>query len=107
MWFSGQARKAFRARAGPIGNVNANLQESIAGVREVQAFGREDANIESFRTSNAANRDANIRAVSFTAALAPTLEALGYLAIAIAPWWAACFCCAARCSVRAPPSRWA
>jgi ATP-binding cassette subfamily B multidrug efflux pump len=33
--------------------------------------------------SNAANRDANIKAVSFTAALAPTLEALGYLAIAI------------------------
>ncbi|MEJ5200113.1 MAG: ABC transporter ATP-binding protein, partial [Anaerolineae bacterium] len=65
------------------GNVNADLQESIAGVREVQAFGREDANIESFRAANAANRDANIRAVSFTAALGPSLEALGYLGMAI------------------------
>jgi len=82
-WFSGQARKAFRRTRVAIGNVNADLQESISGVREVQAFGREDANIESFRQSNAANRDANIRAVSFTAALGPTLEALGYLAIAI------------------------
>ncbi len=53
-------------------------------MREVQAFAREDANIESFRSSNAANRDANIRAVAFTAALSPTLEALGYVAIAIA-----------------------
>jgi ATP-binding cassette subfamily B protein len=33
--------------------------------------------------TNAANRDANIRAVSFTSALAPTLQALGYLALAI------------------------
>ncbi len=82
-WFSGQARKAFRRTRVAIGDVNADLQQSIAGVREVQAFGREDANIENFRQSNAANRDANIRAVSFTAALAPTLEALGYLAIAI------------------------
>jgi len=83
VWFSNQARRAFRRTRVSIGAVNADLQESIAGVREVQAFGREDANIESFRQSNAANRDANIRAVAFTAALAPALEALGYLAIAI------------------------
>jgi ATP-binding cassette subfamily B multidrug efflux pump len=82
-WFSSQARKAFRQTRKEIGNVNANLQESIAGVREVQAFNREAANIADFERANAANRDANIRAVSFTAALSPTLEALGYLAIAI------------------------
>ena len=82
-WFSGQARKAFRRTRVAIGTVNADLQESIAGVREVQAFGREDANIESFRQSNAINRDANIRAVAFTSALSPSLEALGYLAMAI------------------------
>ncbi len=82
-WFSTQARRAFRRTRLAIGQVNADLQESIAGVREVQAFGREEANIESFRLANAANRDANIRAVSFTAALSPTLEALGYIAMAI------------------------
>jgi ATP-binding cassette subfamily B protein len=83
LWLSGQARKAFRKTRIEIGKVNANLEESIAGVREVQAFGREDANMESFRESNASNRDANIKAVSYTAALQPTLEALGYLAVAI------------------------
>ena len=82
-WISDRARKAYRVTRKQIGNVNADLQESISGVREVQAFGREDANIESFRDVNAANRDANITAVSITAALAPTLQALGYLAIAI------------------------
>ena len=84
VWFSNQARKAFRRTREEIGNVNANLQESIAGVREAQAFSREGANIENFRVSNAANRDANIRAVAYTSALGPALEALGYVAIAVA-----------------------
>jgi ATP-binding cassette subfamily B multidrug efflux pump len=83
IWFSGQARRAFRVTRKEIGNVNAELEESISGVREVQAFSREEANIEAFRTSNAANRDANVKAVAFTSALAPTLEALGYVAVAI------------------------
>jgi ATP-binding cassette subfamily B multidrug efflux pump len=83
IWFSSQARKAFRRTREEIGNVNAELQESIAAVREVQAFNRADENIENFKVANAANRDANVRAVAFTSALAPTLEALGYIALMI------------------------
>lgn len=83
LWFSNQARKAFRASREKIGDVNAELQEGISGVREVQAFGREDANIERFTQSSAAYRDANVRAVAYTSALGPSLEALGYLAIAV------------------------
>ncbi len=82
-WFSGQARKAFRKARAEIGSVNADLQESISGVREVQAFSREDENIEQFRESNAANRDANVKAQIYTSALAPTLEALSYASMAI------------------------
>lgn len=66
-----------------MGSVNADLQESIAGVREVQAFSREEESIDNFRRVNAANRDANIRAASFTSALNPVLEALGYVALAM------------------------
>ncbi len=80
-WFSKQARKAFRVSREEMGSVNAELQESISGVREAQAFSREDENIASFKDTNAANRDANIKAVAYTSALAPTLEALGYLAL--------------------------
>ena len=82
-YFSSQARKAFRRSRREMGSVNAGLQESIAGVREVQAFNREDESIEQFRRANASNRDANVRAASFTSALNPVLEALGYIAIAI------------------------
>lgn len=83
LYFSNEARKAFRQSRKEIGNVNAELQESIAAVREVQAFNRANENIEQFKEVNAANRDANVRAVSFTAALAPVLEALSYVALAI------------------------
>jgi len=83
IWFSSQARKAFRRTRKEMGSVNAELQESIAGVREVQAFNREQENIDNFRVTNAANRDANVRAVAFTSALSPTLQALGYLAMVI------------------------
>lgn len=82
-YFSGQARKAFRRSRQEMGSVNANLQENIAGVREAQAFNRESENIERFRETNAANRDANVRAAAYTSALTPVLEALGYIAIAI------------------------
>lgn len=82
-YFSGEARRAFRRARAEMGSVNADLQESIAGVREAQAFNREEENIEQFERTNAANRDANVRAAAFTSALSPVLEALGYVSLAI------------------------
>ena len=83
LYFSNQARKAFRQARLEMGTVNADLQESIAGAREAQAFNREDESIADFERSNAANREANIRAAAFTSALSPVLEALGFVALAI------------------------
>ena len=83
LYFSNQARKAFRRSRMEMGSVNADLQESIAGVREVQAFSREEENIDNFRATNAANRDAFIRAAAFTSALTPVLEALGFVALGV------------------------
>jgi ATP-binding cassette subfamily B protein len=83
MYFSTQARKAFRRARTEIGNVNADLQENISGAREVQAFNREDESIAEFQQSNEANRQANIRAAVFTSALNPILESLSYLALGV------------------------
>ncbi len=83
IYFSTQARRAFRKARREIGNINADLQENIAGAREVQAFNREEENIQQFRATNDANRRANIRAAAFTSALNPVLEALGFIAIGI------------------------
>jgi ATP-binding cassette subfamily B multidrug efflux pump len=81
-YFSNEARKAFRITRKEMGSINADLQESIAGAREVQAFNREDENIEQFVATNAANRDANVKAAAYTSALRPILEALGFVALA-------------------------
>lgn len=83
LWFSSQARKAYRNVRTAVGDVNASLQENLAAVREVQAFGREEESIQNFTETNAVTRDASIRAVAYTSALSPTLEALGYVSIAI------------------------
>ncbi len=105
--FSAQARKAFRSsRAGDRQRQRRVAGEHL-GVREVQAFNREDENIENFRQANAANRDANVRAVSYTSALAPALEALGYVALAIVVVRRRRWCCLRRHAASAPPSRWA
>src|SRR5258708_24275896 len=82
-WLLGRARSAFRQVRRSVGDVNASLQENLSAVREAQAFTREDQNIETFSESNAASRDASIRAVAYTSALQPTLEALGFVAVAL------------------------
>lgn len=83
LFFSNQARKAFRNARQELGSVNAGLQENISGAREVQAFNREEESIAQFTESNEANRAANVKAAMWTSALRPVLEALGYVSIAI------------------------
>lgn len=82
-WFSDRARLAYRQVRSRVGDVNSSLQESLSAVREAQAFNREGQNIQSFSDANAASRDASVKAVAYTSALAPVLEALGYVSIAI------------------------
>jgi ATP-binding cassette, subfamily B, multidrug efflux pump len=66
-----------------VGDVTAELQEEIVGVREAQAFNRTETNIARFRARNAANRDANIQAVAITSAFSPTIDVLSTLATTI------------------------
>ena len=82
-FFARRARRAFRVTRQTVGDVTANLQEDIVGVREAQAFNRTEANIERFRERNAANRAANLEAVAITSAFAPTIDVLSTLSIAL------------------------
>ncbi|MGB3633387.1 MAG: ABC transporter ATP-binding protein, partial [Rubrobacteraceae bacterium] len=82
-FFARRARSAFRVTRQTVGDVTANLQEDIVGVREAQAFNRTEANIERFRERNAANRAANVEAVAITSAFAPTIDVLSTLSIAL------------------------
>ena len=83
VFLSDRARRAYRETRVQMGSVNADLQQAIVGVREAQAFSREDENIEQFRRVNDANRSANVRAVAITSTLMPSLQVLSTVATAI------------------------
>ena len=81
--FASRARRAFRRTRETVGDVTAELQEEIVGIREAQAFNRTEANIVRFRRRNAANRDANVQATGITSAFAPAIDVLSTLATAL------------------------
>jgi ATP-binding cassette subfamily B protein/subfamily B ATP-binding cassette protein MsbA len=81
--FSRMARRAFRKTRETIGDVSADLQEELDGVKVAQAFNREDLNIRRFAERNAANRDANVSANAVTSAFAPAMDVLSTLDTAI------------------------
>ena len=80
--FSRRVRSAFRETRRTIGAVSAELQENIAGVREVQAFSREAQTISEFRATNEQNRFANVQAETITSLFMPLLEVLSTAATA-------------------------
>lgn len=81
--FSRVARRRYRKTRQTIGDVSANLQEEIAGVRVAQAYNRTAANFQRFAERNAANREANISANAVTSAFTPVIEVISVLAIAL------------------------
>ena len=81
--FSRLARRAFRITRETTGDVTAELQEEITGIRQAQAFNRTERNIARFRERNRANRDANVSAIALTAAFAPTIDVLSTLTTAV------------------------
>jgi ATP-binding cassette subfamily B protein/subfamily B ATP-binding cassette protein MsbA len=81
--FSTWSRRAFRKTRETIGDVSADLQEELEGVKIAQAFSRSQENIAQFEERNAANRDANVSANMVTSAFSPAMDLLTTLDIAI------------------------
>jgi ATP-binding cassette subfamily B protein/subfamily B ATP-binding cassette protein MsbA len=81
--FARRARAAFRRTRETVGDVTADIQQEIVGVRQAQAFNRGDVNIAKFRARNAANRDANVAATGVTSAFSPMIDILSTLAMAL------------------------
>ena len=71
-----KAHHAFRQSRQAVAEVNASLQENIAGVRVAQSFAREDRNIAQFGKINDRNFNAAMRAGVLAASLTPAVEIL-------------------------------
>ncbi|MCO5225129.1 MAG: ABC transporter ATP-binding protein/permease [Thermomicrobiales bacterium] len=74
--WQGYAKSAYRKTRRTIGIVNANLAESIAGMRVVQSFVRESENRRYFRILNGDNLDASLEAAKYSSVLFPTVTFL-------------------------------
>ena len=76
-----RAVETYRMTRRTISVVNANLAESIAGMRVMQAFGREQSRRKRFQTLNHANLVATVDAARLGALLLPIVILIGATAI--------------------------
>jgi len=82
MWLSVQRfRKrmfhSFRLVRRKTGELNATLQESISGVRDIQAYGQEQTKLKSFSKVNEEQMQANVKAIDVWAIFMPVMELVG------------------------------
>ena len=81
--FSSWSRRAFRKTRTTIGDVSAEMEEQVSGVKVAQAFNRTERNVGEFSKRNAANRDANVSANAVTSAFIPAMNVLSTLDLAL------------------------
>ena len=77
-----RAMETYRATRRTMAIVNANLAESIAGVRVAQAFTREPENVRHFEGLSRANLDASVDAARLSSLLFPVVSLIGAVATA-------------------------
>lgn len=66
-----------------MADITANLQESISGMKIVQAFSREDVNAERFNSTNFQSFQANMEAARLNAIFFPLIDVIGSLGAAL------------------------
>jgi len=81
--FRRRSSRAYRAVRERLGLVTATLAEDIAGMRVVQAFTREQANIRNFRTVSERYRESNMETVVLNGIYFPFVDLLSSVALAV------------------------
>jgi ATP-binding cassette subfamily B protein len=78
-WFRRNSSRAYRAVRQAIALVIVHYTESLAGIRAVQAYGREPRNQEIFEDLNGRYRDANAWSVRLSSTYGPGIAFMGRL----------------------------
>lgn len=86
-YFRLRARDAYRTVRRRLAQLNAFLQESLAGMGVVQLFAREEAERRHFQALNRAYRRALFGSTIFESSLYAVVEALGFVALALLLWY--------------------
>ena len=75
--FQRSSNRAYLAVRDRVGQTLSTLQEGLSGVRVIQAFGREDAQVRRFSRHNQDQLDAHLHAVRLSALYFPVVELAG------------------------------
>ena len=82
-WYKRLSARAYASAREAIATVNANLQESLSGVRVAQAYSREDRNISGFRDVNSDYLGARLQAQRLIALYFPFILLLADIGAAV------------------------
>lgn len=86
-YFKNKMRVAFMEMRRKAADLNANLAESISGVRVTQSFTREEQNQSNFNQINEQNRQANMEAISVLAMFFPSIEVVSAFGVTLVLWY--------------------
>jgi ABC-type multidrug transport system fused ATPase/permease subunit len=86
MVFRKKARIAYSLTRVRIARLNAYLQETLGGIRIVQAFVREKRSAAQFDRLNLSHLEAYLKSVLYHAVFFPVMELIGAVAIALIIW---------------------
>ena len=82
-----RAREVYRESRLILARLNAGLQENIAGVATIQAFGQEEKMYRRFQEINLGYRNVLLRSVRYNAVFFPIIEIFSALTIGLLLWY--------------------
>jgi ATP-binding cassette subfamily B protein len=82
-----RAREVYRESRLVLGRLNAGLQENIAGVATIQAFGQEAKMYRRFQEINSHYRDVLLRSIRYNALFFPVIELFSALSVGLLLWY--------------------
>ena len=89
IWFQRSSRRSYLIARDSISTVNAEMQESIAGVRVTQSLGRDDNNAVRFRSRSFDYRTARLRSMQLMSIYFASSQLLSTVAKALTLWYGA------------------
>ncbi|MBU0705554.1 MAG: hypothetical protein KKC18_17040 [Chloroflexi bacterium] len=73
-WFNRRVRPIYRRVRDRLGDINAELQDNLAGIRVIQAFGQEEAELARFRSTSEQYYQERVRGVRAWSIFFPALH---------------------------------
>ncbi len=83
MGFSSRIRDVFRDLRVKIAEINTRFAETIAGIKVIQSFRKEDENYRFFSQLNHENYELGMRQIHIFALFMPVIEVIGVLSVAL------------------------